>query len=64
MATRRWDVVIDNSGYVPRHVRDSVELFRDRCGRYLYVSTVAVYDTTVASRFDENSALRPGSTRS
>lgn len=26
--TRRFDVVIDNSGYVPRHVRDSAELSR------------------------------------
>ena len=40
---RTWDVVIDNSGYVPRHVRDSVELLKDRCKRYIYVSTVAVY---------------------
>lgn len=40
---RTWDVVIDNSGYVPRHVRDSVRLLKDRCGRYVYVSTVAVY---------------------
>jgi len=56
---RRWDAVIDNSGYVPRHVRDSVELLKGRCARYLFVSTVAVYDATVASRFDEKSALRP-----
>jgi len=41
---REWDVVVDNSGYVPRHVQDSVKLLKDRCGRYLYVSTVAVYD--------------------
>jgi hypothetical protein len=33
--------VIDNSGYV-RHVRDSVALLKDRVGRYVYVSTVAV----------------------
>ena len=57
--TRRWDVVIDNSGYVPRHVRDSIELLKDRCGRYLFVSTVAVYDMTAATRFDEKSPLRP-----
>ncbi|MFO7610186.1 MAG: epimerase, partial [Candidatus Krumholzibacteriia bacterium] len=37
---RTWDVVIDNSGYVPRHVRDSVQLLKDRCRRYVYVSTV------------------------
>jgi 2'-hydroxyisoflavone reductase len=42
--TRRFDVVIDNSGYLPRHVRDSAELLKDRCDRYLFVSTVAVYD--------------------
>ncbi len=41
---RRFDVVIDNSGYSPRHVRDSAELLKDRCGRYLFTSTVAVYD--------------------
>lgn len=53
--TRRWDAVIDNSGYVPRHVRDSVELLKDRCARYLYVSTVAVYDMSKGTRFDESS---------
>lgn len=41
---RAWDIVIDNSGYVPRHVRASAELLNGRCGRYLYISTVAVYD--------------------
>lgn len=41
---RKWDVVIDNSGYVPRHVEDSVALLKDRCQRYVYISTVAVYD--------------------
>ena len=41
---RRWDVVVDNSGYVPRHVRDTAELLKDRVGRYLFTSTVAVYD--------------------
>jgi 2'-hydroxyisoflavone reductase len=53
----RWDVVIDNSGYVPRHVRDSVELLRDRTGRYVYVSTVAVYDFAKGPLIDERSAL-------
>jgi 2'-hydroxyisoflavone reductase len=55
---RRWDVVVDNSGYVPRHVRDSVELLKDRCDRYVYVSTVAVYDfDTGATEFPENAPL-------
>ncbi len=41
--TRRWDAVIDNSGYVPRHIRDSAQLLEGRVRRYLFVSTVAVY---------------------
>lgn len=42
--TRTWDVVIDNSGYVPRHVRDSAELLKGRVGRYIFTSTTSVYD--------------------
>jgi 2'-hydroxyisoflavone reductase len=42
--TRRWDAVIDNSGYIPRHVRDSTQLLKGRVGRYLFVSTVAAYE--------------------
>jgi 2'-hydroxyisoflavone reductase len=41
---RTWDVVIDNSCYVPRHAQDSAELLKGRVGRYLFTSTVAVYD--------------------
>ncbi len=41
---RTWDIVIDNSGYVPRHVRDSVALLKGRTSRYVYVSTTGVYD--------------------
>ncbi len=42
--TRSWDAVIDNSGYVPRHVRDAAQLLKGRVHRYLYVSTVAAYE--------------------
>lgn len=55
--TRRWDVVIDNSGYVPRHVRDSVALLKNRVGRYVFVSTVAVYDSSAGGAMDEGAAL-------
>lgn len=50
---RTWDAVVDNSGYVPRHVRDSAELLKGRCRRYVYVSTVAVYD------FDAGTSVFP-----
>ncbi len=39
---RSWDAVLDNSGYVPRHVRDSAELLADS-GRYVFVSSISAY---------------------
>jgi 2'-hydroxyisoflavone reductase len=53
-------LVIDNSGYVPRHVHDSIDLLHQRCDRYVFVSTVAVYEPAQdGRRIDESAALRP-----
>jgi 2'-hydroxyisoflavone reductase len=41
---REWDAVIDNSGYVPRHVGASGKLLSDQVGQYLFVSTICQYD--------------------
>jgi len=40
---RSWNAVLDNSGYVPRHVQDSARLLANNCDRYVYTSTVSVY---------------------
>jgi 2'-hydroxyisoflavone reductase len=40
---REWDVVIDNSGYTPKQVRATAELLKGRAGRYIFISSVAVY---------------------
>jgi 2'-hydroxyisoflavone reductase len=40
---RSWDAVLDNSGYVPRHVEDSARLLAANTARYVYTSTVSVY---------------------
>lgn len=53
---RSWDVVIDNSGYVPRHVRDTAKLLAPNVGRYIFISTGSVYPVG-AERYDEDSAL-------
>jgi 2'-hydroxyisoflavone reductase len=57
--SRSWDVVIDNSGYIPRHVRDSTDVLKGRVSRYLYVSTAAVYDRGKAENFSEDDTLWP-----
>jgi len=44
LAGRRWDVVIDNSGYLPRTVGASAHLLAPNVGRYLFVSTICQYD--------------------
>jgi 2'-hydroxyisoflavone reductase len=53
---RRWDAVIDNSGYVPRHVRDSARLLASNTNFYLYVSTISTYASFTAPN-DEDSPL-------
>lgn len=39
----RWDVVIDNSGYVPRHVADSARLLKSAASHYIFISSISVY---------------------
>ena len=56
LAGRKWDAVIDNSGYVPRHVRLSAELLRPSVPHYLFISSVSVYASFAAAN-DEDSPL-------
>ncbi len=49
----RWDAVVDVSGYVPRHVGQAMDALGDRVGRYLFISSHAVY---------RQEGLAPGST--
>ncbi|WP_373232200.1 NAD-dependent epimerase/dehydratase family protein [Cohnella sp.] len=43
LAGRRWDAVIDTSGYLPRIVRDSVSLLADATDHYTFISSISVY---------------------
>jgi 2'-hydroxyisoflavone reductase len=54
---RRWDAVIDNSGYVPRIVRMSAELLAPSVGRYLFVSSVSVYRDDIPAGSDEGAPV-------
>ena len=55
---RRWDAVIDTSGYVPRIVRASAELLAPVVDRYTFVSTASVYARVEPGEpIDERSAL-------
>src|SRR6185437_4653724 len=53
---RNWDAVIDDSGFVPRHVRLSAELLAPHVQRYVYVSSISAY-ASFAKPIDESSPL-------
>ena len=40
---RKWDVVFDDCGYFPRHVKASAELMAPNIGHYIYVSSISCY---------------------
>ena len=55
-----WDAVVDVSGYVPRHTGQAMDALGDRVGRYLFVSSHAVYVRTgVGPDSDEDAPRRP-----
>jgi 2'-hydroxyisoflavone reductase len=56
LAGRRWDAIVDPSGYVPRVVRASAELLRES-GHYVFISSVSAYATPYVPGFDESAPL-------
>lgn len=52
-----WDVVFDNSGFFPRHVRASAELLKDRVKQYVFISTISVYESGMPKGSDETAKL-------
>ena len=59
LAGGTWDAVVDTSGYVPRHVDQAMDALGDRVGRYLFVSSHAVYVLQdVGPGSDESTPLR------
>jgi 2'-hydroxyisoflavone reductase len=60
LASGRWDAVVDTSGYVPRHVRASAALLRDRGARaYVLVSSVNAYPAPVAGLDEQHPVHEP-----
>jgi 2'-hydroxyisoflavone reductase len=40
---KKWDLVIDTSGYVPKQVKETSELLADSVKQYVFISTLSVY---------------------
>jgi len=54
---RKWDVVIDNSGYFPRQVKASAELLAPNCGQYVFISSISAYKSNEKPGNDEEAPL-------
>ena len=54
---RKWDAVIDTSGYIPRVVKDSIDLLADALHRYVFISTGDVYASFSKIGIDEDEPL-------
>ncbi len=54
---RKWDAVIDTSGYIPRVVEASSKVLAKATNYYIFISTISVYDNFKDLHLDENSPL-------
>lgn len=54
---RKWDLVIDTSGYVPEHVKQSAELLAPNVGHYVFISTLSVYRQAFGQDVNEQSPV-------
>ncbi len=57
LAGRKWDAVIDTSGYFPRQVRSAMAVLAGNVGQYVFISSISVYTTPMKAGMDESSAL-------
>jgi 2'-hydroxyisoflavone reductase len=56
-AGKKWDAVIDTSGYVPRHVAASAELLAKASKQYVFVSSISAYADGKPSGITEAAAV-------
>jgi len=54
---RRWEAVIDPSGYVPRLVRAAAELLAEAVEHYTFISSLSVYADFTVPGLSEDSAV-------
>lgn len=57
LRSRKWDAVIDNSGYFPRTVAASAKLLAPNVGQYIFISSISAYADNSAENQDESAKL-------
>lgn len=54
---RKWDAVIDTSGYIPRIVKQSASFLSGKCQSYTFISSISVYQDFKQPDIDEEYPL-------
>jgi len=54
---RTWDAVVDTCGYVPRIVKLSADVLKDKVKQYAFISTISVYPVADSENRDETATL-------
>ena len=54
---RKWDIVIDTCGYIPRIIEKSAEVLANNVGLYVFISTISVYKDFLKPGINEESPL-------
>lgn len=54
---RKWDAVVDTSGYFPRVVRLSAELLKENAQQYIFISSISAYKDASKPNMDETAPV-------
>ncbi|HEX7335223.1 MAG TPA: NAD-dependent epimerase/dehydratase family protein [Pyrinomonadaceae bacterium] len=54
LSSRRWDVVVDTCGHLPRSVRAAAEILSNSVDRYVFISSQNAYASVNVPGVDEN----------
>ena len=57
LAGRKWDAVVDTSGYFPRQVRAATAILAGNVGQYVFISSISVYASPMKAGMDETSPI-------
>ena len=57
LSGRKWDAVIDTSGYFPKQVRASTAVLAGQVGQYVFISSISAYATPSKPGMDESAPL-------
>jgi 2'-hydroxyisoflavone reductase len=54
---RKWDAVIDTSGYFPKQVRSAAAVLGPNVGQYVFISSISAYRLPMKAGLDESAPI-------